>query len=170
VRQVQGIVSMALEGLRAAILTGIRQAPATMLAPVAGMTVVELRTWSEPWAGGFVDPGGFLAPYRALSATDRARDLLVEDPIGTTYWRSEYRAAAQLVEFRCGFIVHLAALTPTSTDVSIFELTPAVRAGQVWGWEAHGLGIGRIDDIRFVEPTVIDRQQVLAWLQQLAGR
>ncbi len=89
----------------------------------------------------------------------------------TTYWRSEYRAAGQPVEFRCGCLVHLTAATPTSSAVPVFELTPSVRVG--------GPGLGEtqprsgtipIDDIRFVEPTVTDREPMLAWIGTLGRR
>ena len=38
---------------------------------------------------------------------------------------------------------------------------PSVGVGERWAMSKHGIGFGRYHDIRFVEPTIKDRRDVL---------
>ncbi len=131
------------------------------------MSLVELNTWSDDWALTFIDPGGFLDPYRKLPAADRERDLLIEDPTGDQYWSSEYVTTSGPVKFRCGFVLHFASPMSGETRVSVYETTPAIWVGEKWGMSKEGVLPGRHHDIRFVEPTVGDRRNVLKWIDSL---
>jgi hypothetical protein len=166
-KEVTATVPVALETLRSAVIAEMkaRKAPA----PVTGMWLVEVSTWPPDWAGTYVDPGGYLAPYRNLPAADRARDLLLEDFTNPS-WMSEYESDRGSVPFRCAFVVHFGATTPESTRVSVYEVTPEVTVGKVWAWAHEGIWFGKVDDIRFVEPTMTDRQKVVAWVETLAKR
>jgi hypothetical protein len=166
-REVSATVSLALAALRGAVIAHMKARDTAP--PVTGMWLVELNTWSPDWAVTYVDPGGYLAPYRDLPAADRARDLLLEDFTNPS-WMSEYESDRGPVPFRCGFVVHFRATTPDSTRVSVYEVTPEVTVGKVWAWAHEGIGFARVDDIRLVEPTMTDRQKVLAWLETLAKR
>jgi hypothetical protein len=165
-KEVSATIPVALETLRSVVIAEMKARNAAP-PPVTGMWLVELSTWSPDWAVTYVDPGGYLAPYRNLPAADRARDLLLED---FTYpsWMSEYESDRGPVPFRCGFVVHFGATTPESTRVSVYEVTPEVTVGKVWAWAHEGIGFVRVDDIRLVEPTMTDRQKVVAWLETLA--
>ena len=80
----------------------------------------------ETWA----DPGNFLEPYKRMSAPQRVHDLLVEEPAGRVYWRSEYETAAGPAKFRCGFILHFEKPRPLSTEVQVYEKVPQVWVGE----------------------------------------
>jgi hypothetical protein len=151
-----------LDSVRSAVLSQFQRASGPRPAPFTPMSVVELKTRSPTWAEGYVDPGGFLQPYRSLSAADRVPDLLIQD-LGDNYWMSEYTSAAGPVKFHCGFILHFAP-EGEATRVEVYEMTPTVWPGEIWAMAAHGIGPARIHDLRFVEPTVTDRQHMLAWI------
>jgi len=42
--------------------------------------------------------------------------------------------------------------------------------GEHWATAAHGNGFGRYHDIRFVEPTTKDRQDLVSLLERIATR
>lgn len=171
VREVSRTVPIALETLRSAIVAQVeaaRRQAATLPTPLDGVTVVELEKWQQDWAEAYVDPGGYLDPYRKLPAGDRRRDLLLQDFISRS-WTSEYSTAAGPVPFRCGFVLHFAAAGPAATRVSIYEVTPEVTVGKHRALAHEGIGFAKVDDIRFVEPTVGDRQRVLEWVSKVAG-
>ena len=159
-------VPVALETLRSAVIAEMKARNAAP-PPVTGMWLIELSTWQPDWAVTYVDPGGYLAPYRTLPAADRARDLLLEDFTNPS-WTSEYESDRGPVPFRCGFVVHFGVTTADSTRVSVYEVTPEVTLGKVWALVHEGIGFAKVDDIRDVEPTVTDRQQVLTWIEILA--
>jgi hypothetical protein len=90
--------------------------------------------------------------------------VLIHDPTGDLYWESEYRTAGapgNPVQFHCGFIVHLVPRGPRRTEAEVYEFVPTVWVGEHWAFAAHGIGVGRYHDIRFVEPTVTDRIRML---------
>ena len=166
VREVARTVPVALETLRSAVVTQVTAAgrqTAALPPPLDGVTVVELDHWQPDWAEAYVDPGGYLDPYRKLPASDRRRDLLLEDFISRA-WTSEYATAAGPAPFWCGFVLHFAPAGPEATRVSIYEVTPEVKVGKHWALAHEGIGFARVDDIRFVEPTVGDRQHILDWI------
>jgi hypothetical protein len=116
------------------------------------------------WLTTFVDPGGYLDAYKRISPDERVDDLLLQDPTGDFYWDSEYTTVEPVdrpVRFHCGLIVHLVTRGLSSTEVQVYELVPSVWAGEHWAFAAHGAGVGRYHDIRFVEPTVTDRIKAL---------
>jgi hypothetical protein len=156
-----------LEELRVAVIDGFRQAAIDAPTRFTRMSMVQLNTWPSDWGATYVDPGGFLEPYRKLAAADRDRDVLIEDPIGDQYWSSEYVTSSGPVKFRCGFILHFATPMAGETRVTIYEMTPAIWMGETWGWAKEGILPGRHHDIRFVEPTVGDRRGVLAWIDSI---
>ena len=143
-------------------------------APFNQMIASDLKPprYSSDWLVSYVDPGDFLKDYRSLDPAIRSNDLWIEDPIGETYWLSEYDGPNGTVRFRCGFILHFVE-TPVDvvsgfsrtiaakTPIEAYESVPEVWAGEHWAWAMHGIGFGRVRDIRFVEPTVQDRIRVL---------
>src|SRR5262249_43356138 len=135
--------------------------------PFARLSLVELNTWQDDWADIYVDPGGFFDPYRKLPASQRQRDLLVEDATADTYWNSEYATSTGPVRFRCGFVLHFSPLEAAETRVTVYEMTPVIWVGEHWAFAKEGLLPGRFHDIRFVEPTVTDRQKVLDWIDHI---
>jgi hypothetical protein len=154
--------------------------PAGLPPPFDHMTAVELTPprFGPDWLAGWVDPGGFLTEYRQLSDTERSNDVLVSDPTLDVYWRSEYATASGPVRFHCGFIIHFAparalpdqdraAAAAAGSVVEVYEMVPTVWVGERLGLQAHGIGFGRIHDIRFVEPTVKDRVDVLDLIDRI---
>jgi len=139
--------------------------------PFNQMTAIELTLPSYPpdWLAGDVDPGDFLKDYKALPPAIRSNDLWVEDPIGDTYWLSEYQGPDGPVRFRCGFILHFVDAT-AGTTIEVYESVPETWAGEHWAWAMHGIGFGRVHDIRFVEPTVQDRIRVLDLIDEILKR
>jgi hypothetical protein len=127
------------------------------------MIAIELRppNYSSDWVSTFIDPGGFLEPYKRMPAGQRAQDLLIEEPTGDVYWESEYFTKAGKAKFRCGFIVHFRELTRATTEIQVYEKVPEVWVGEKWDFARHGIGLGRFHDIQFVEPTVKDRLDLL---------
>ena len=123
------------------------------------MQAIELipPNYSPEWVSGWVDPSGFLERYQRVPAALRANDLLLEEATGDVYWPSEYVSAGQPVKFRCGFILHLAESAADITQVEVYEKVPEVWVGEHWAMSRHGVGFGKVHDIRFVEPTVKDR-------------
>ncbi len=127
------------------------------------MQAIELKPpgYTADWVGAWVDRGGFLEPYKRLPASLRAEDILIEEPTGDVYWPSEYSTTGGTVKFRCGFILHFARVAPLTTEVQVYEKVPEVWVGEHWDFLHHGIGIGKVHDIRFVEPTVKDRVDML---------
>jgi hypothetical protein len=168
-RRVMRTYPVSLQVLRADVLDGFPSRRSTLPVPFNQMTVRALAppAFQPDWIGGFVDPGGFLADYKHLSASERSGDLLIEDAIGELYWPSEYATDDGPVWFRCGLVLHLHAPTAESTDVEVYEVVPTVWVGEHWAMSAHGIGFGRYHDIRFVEPTVKDRIDALDIVDRL---
>jgi hypothetical protein len=127
------------------------------------MRAIQLNPPNYPadWLTTFIDPGGYLDSYKRIPGSLRDRDLLIEEPTGDLYWPSEYSAAAGPVKFRCGFILHFAASAPLRTEVQVYEKIPEIWVGEHWDFLHHGIGFGKVHEIRFVEPTVKDRVDLL---------
>lgn len=123
--------------------------------------------FSPDWLVGYVDPGGYLEPYRRLAHAERTNDLVLLEATGDRYWLSEYEANGRPVQFHCGLIVHFVEPTPGTTEVEVFEVVPTVWVGEHWAWGKEGFGLGRYHDIRFVEPTVRDREAVLQFIDSI---
>ena len=111
---------------------------------------------------GHSAPHGLLArPLEPSDSFGTPGDLLLEEPTFDQYWLSEYWSAGQPVKFRCGFLLHLEEQGPSATEVQVVEKAPEVWVGEHWALEHHGLDLGRVHDIRFVEPTIKDRLEML---------
>ena len=103
------------------------------------------------------NPG--LALYADLPPGDKALDLYLYDPLDR-YWTSEYVRDGTPVPFRCDFLLHLEPAAEGGTLVEAVEYLP-----RVWPRD-HFLvfgnhGPGRYRDIRVVEPTARDREELL---------
>jgi hypothetical protein len=168
-RILRRVYSADLDTLHAAILKGFA-GPRT--SPFQGMRAIELKLPDYPadWLLTLADRGGFLEPYKQLPAADRDRDLLLEEPTFDRYWQSEYTTAGGSVLFRCGFILHFAAQGSSRTEIQMYEKTPTIWTGERWDFLRHGIGIGKVHDIRFVEPTVKDRHDMLDVIEGVLGR
>jgi len=161
-----------LESFRAAILLRFSKSSNSSPPPFDSMRVRELNPPNYPadWLITLADPGGFLEPYKRLPGSLRARDLLIEEPIGDLYWPSEYSTTAGPVRFRCGFILHFSQPTPSTTEVQVYEKVPEIWPGEHWALLHEGIGVGKVHDIRFVEPTVKDRMDMLNLLRDLVDK
>ena len=108
------------------------------------------------------NPG--LARYAALPADAKTLDLYLHDPLDR-YWTSEYELDGAPVRFRCDFLLHLEP-ADGGTRVEVIEYLP-----KVWPRDHFLLlgrhGPGRYRDIRTVEPTVRDREELLATVRAL---
>ena len=157
--------------LREAVRKNLRNARLISPIPLPEMNVIELKPPSYPpdWLAAWGDPGNFLSAYKQLPAAARADDLLLEEPTYDVYWPSEYESAAGPVKFRCGFILHFVPQTPSLTEVQVYEKSPEIWAGEHWAVLHEGIGFGKVHNIRFVEPTVKDRVDVLDALSRLAA-
>ena len=114
------------------------------------------------WLTTYVDPGSYLDPYRKLEQSARINDLVLSEPTGDKYWLSEYQTNDDVpVLFHCGLILHFIERAPKETEVQVYEVVPTVFVGKHWAWGKEGIGFGRYRDIRFVQPTVRERQAVL---------
>ena len=107
--------------------------------------------------------------YSAMDAGAKKRDFYLYEPSGDYYWHSEYFCDGAPAKFRCAFIIHLEPLGPDRTKVQVIEYLPIIWVGQAWSTLGHA-GPGFYDDIRFdLEPTRIDRAQLLALIEQAAA-
>jgi hypothetical protein len=149
--------------LRAAILQRYAQLDATRSEMFRVLSISEQPPpgFSPDWLDAYVDPGGFLEPYRRLAPADRENDLVLREPTGDRYWLSEYEANGRAAPFHCGLIIHFVERTRGTTEVQVFEVVPTVWVGEHWAMSREGPGFGKYHDIRFVEPTVKDRVAVL---------
>jgi hypothetical protein len=152
-----------LHTLRTSILDRFGDARSSLPSPFGSMRAIELKppNYAADWLTTSIDRGGFLEWYKRLPVPLRVHDLLIEEPTGDLYWPSEYSMAASTLRFRCGFILHFTRFGPLTTEVQVYEKVPEVWVGEHWDFPHHGIGIGRVHDIRFVEPTVKDRLDVL---------
>lgn len=168
-RVVSRSLAAGLKPIRDSVMAGIRQTSVPSAIPFRKMRVVELKQpdYTTDWVTSFVDPGEFLKPYKDIDIRTRATDLFIEEPTFDEYWLSEYRSASGPVKFRCGFILHFKSEGSTATDVQVFEKVPEVWVGEKWSFSRHGFGFGKIHDIRFVEPTVKDRVDMLNAVEAL---
>ena len=82
-------------GIRAAVIDAFGEQRRTLLDPFNQMIVNELTLprFTPDWLAGYVDPGEFLKDYKALDPAVRSNDIWIEEPIGDTYWLSEYSGA-----------------------------------------------------------------------------
>ena len=157
--------------LRAAILERYAQPDATRPEMFRVLSITEQPPpgFSPDWLATYVDPGGYLEPYRRIAPTDRENDLVLREATGDRYWLSEYEANGRAVPFHGALIIHFIERSPGTTEVQVFEAVPMVWVGEHWAMSREGPGFGKYHDIRFVEPTVRDRVAVLELIDSLTG-
>lgn len=103
--------------------------------------------------------------YLALPAERRQDDLFLYHPLDV-FWPSEYRSGGKAAPFTCHFVLHLEPDGPGRTKLEVLEYAPLAYAGRKLAPEAHGVGFGRIDDLRRVPPTTRDRVELLERIQR----
>ena len=164
--------STGLQDLRSAILAKFGRVPNSLPFPFREMHAIELKPpqYGPGWLEGWADGGGFLQTYKRIPAAEKLQDLYINEWTGDIYWPSEYFTLAGPAKFHCGFIVHLAEQAQNAAEVQVYEHVPTVWAGEHWEVSRHGIGFGKYHDIRFVEPTVKDRIDLLDLLGALASR
>jgi hypothetical protein len=107
----------------------------------------------------------FVERYTRVPSDLRMRDLYLYEPSGDYYWDSEYFYRNQPAKFRCSFLIHLEPAGESSTKVEVFEYQPEIWVGEYLGLSAHAVLPGMLYDIRFVEATTTDRNEVLKMIQ-----
>jgi hypothetical protein len=108
-----------------------------------------------------------LQRYAQLPAAQRAQDLYVWSP-DTPYWHSEYWLDDKQLPFRAYFIVHLARVDDTHTQVEIIENEPVVRLSTSMSVDIHGKVLPY--ELREVDPTTGDREFLLSCIRQFIER
>jgi hypothetical protein len=108
-----------------------------------------------------------LQRYAQLPEDKRENDLYVWSP-DTPYWHSEYWLKGKPLPFRAYFIVHLARIDDTHTQVEIIENEPVVRLGDFMSVDIHGTV--RPYELHEVEPTTSDREFLLSCIRQFIER
>lgn len=111
----------------------------------------------------------FIPRYLQIPRSLRAHDAFLYEPSGDYYWASEYFYNGIPAKFRCAFIIHLEAAGDSTTRVEIFEYQPLAWVGEVVGFSAHAILPAALHDIRPVQPTTVDRQNVLAMIEAARG-
>lgn len=108
----------------------------------------------------------FVERYVRIPPELRTRDFYLYEPTGDHYWESEYFYQGKAAKFRCSFLIHLEPATNSGTKVEIFEYQPTVWVGEYFGLSAHAILPAMLHDIRPVQPTTVDRKEVLQMIQQ----
>jgi hypothetical protein len=108
----------------------------------------------------------FVERYVRIPPALRNRDFYLYEPTGDYYWDSEYFYQGKAAKFRCSFLIHLEPAANSGTKVEIFEYQPTAWVGEYWGMSAHAILPAMLHDIRPVQPTTTDRQEVLRLIQQ----
>ncbi len=108
----------------------------------------------------------FVERYVRIPPELRSRDFYLYEPTGDHYWESEYFYEGKVAKFRCSFLIHLEPAGNSRTRIEIFEYQPTVWVGEYWGMSAHAILPTMLHDIRPVQPTTVDRQEVLRLIQQ----
>ena len=107
-----------------------------------------------------------LKGYAAMDAGKKQQDFYLYEPSGDYYWHSEYFCDGAPAKFRCAFIIRLEPLGPGRTRVQVIEYLPMMWVGQAWSTLGHA-GPGFYDDLRIdLEPTRIDRTELLMLIEQ----
>jgi hypothetical protein len=104
--------------------------------------------------------------YLALSSGLRSNDFSLT-AFPNFYWPSEYFYNNTQAKFRCNFIIHLQPRSNTGTNIEILEYEPQIWVGNKIGVSAHtGPVPGVFYDIRDVDPTTLDRVELLGWIKK----
>jgi hypothetical protein len=135
--------------LRRAILQGYAKAQATGPEMFRILSISEQPPpgFEPDWIMRYIDPSGFLEPYRRLSTADQANDLVLREPTDDRYWPSEYEANGRPVPFRCALIMHFTQRGPGMTEVQVFEVVPTVWVGE--RWERRNMASGSANTAAF---------------------
>lgn len=107
--------------------------------------------------------------YVRIPSELRSRDFYLYEPSGDFYWNSEYFYQGRPAKFRCSFLIHLEASKDSGTKLEIFEYQPTIWAGEYVGLSAHAILPAKLHDIRPVQPTTVDRNEVLQMVRQATG-
>ena len=153
---------------------------------------IDDNAWSDPlgrWAGSADEVAGGkfgreevseyeqyeldpeLRKYYDLPARERMLDWMLVH--SGDAWESEYEYGGRPAPFFAHFVIHLRCDGPSATTVQIYEDSPYVCAGELFGWQtSHGHlfanhSFGFHPDCRRVAPTRIDRADVLKQVQAL---
>jgi hypothetical protein len=117
------------------------------------------------------DANGLAKHYLAIRADSRRGDLYLNEPSGDHWWISEYFVDGRPANFRCSFLIHLEPDGQGNTRIEIFEYQPTIWAGKRIGLSAHGPPIPTtLHDIRPVDSTTADREQVLLMIQDAVAK
>ena len=109
--------------------------------------------------------------YVQIPADQKTHDLYLNEPSGDHWWMSEYFVDGQPANFRCGYLIHFEPAENNGTRIEIFEYQPTIWAGEKIGFSAHGLPVPtRLHDIRAVDATTIDRNNVLRMIQDAVAK
>jgi hypothetical protein len=108
----------------------------------------------------------FIERYVHVPPELRSHDLYLYEPTADYYWPSEYFYQGQPAKFRCSFFIHLEPADDHSTKVEIFEYQPTIWAGECLGLSAHALLPTTLHDIRPVQSTTADRNELLQIIRQ----
>jgi len=104
--------------------------------------------------------------YLEIAPALRSRDLYLNEPSFEEWWESEYVVDGQQAKFRSAFLIHLEPAGGAGTRLEIFEYQPTLWAGERLGFSAHALPVPVwLHDIRFVDSTTRDREEVLRLIQ-----
>lgn len=117
-----------------------------------------------------------LVAYVALPEAARTNDLLLSHGrMGYhDYWRApEYQRAGEGLPYRADYIVHFAPVNSTTTRLEVIAFGAWVLDGKEWRVLAGQDGLGlpwprKVDKMRDVLPSRVDKEVVLAHLLKLA--
>jgi hypothetical protein len=110
----------------------------------------------------------FVERYVGIGPELRARDFYLYEPTGDYYWASEYFYDGRPAQFRCGFLIHLEPTGKSATKAEVFEYQPEIWAGEYFGFSAHAVWPVWLHDIRSVEATTADREDLLRLIEASA--
>ncbi len=108
-----------------------------------------------------------LAEYAALPAGARRSDAYVFDLSDNYQETREYLWRGAPARFKSDYLVHLAPAEAGGAQVEALQFRPRVHLGERFMLLGHH-GPGRYDDVRFVGPTVGEREELLRLLLDLA--
>jgi len=100
-----------------------------------------------------------LRHYATMNLDSRTKDFYLYEPTGNYYWFSDYHFNGAPAKFRCNFILHLEAQGNSGTRVQALEYLPSIWVGKAFAIGHSGPGF--YADIRYVQPTYVDRLDLL---------
>jgi hypothetical protein len=100
-----------------------------------------------------------LQMYAQFTPERRSKDFYFFEPTGDHYWTVPGPNGAGNVLFRCGFLIHLEASEPVSTEVMIFEYLPVVKRGSKFA--VGHKGPGWYENIKGAPVSLVDQKELL---------